>query len=65
MRFQNPHLASNYRSTIHAFLTIVREERIRGLYRGIAAPLVRPNPPADASLDTLTLAAQIHIRQYI
>ena len=42
VRFQSPHIASKYRSTLHAFLTIVREERIRGLYRGIAAPLVRP-----------------------
>ena len=40
VRFQSPHVASKYRSTIHAFFTIVREERIRGLYRGIAAPLV-------------------------
>ena len=41
MRFQNPQIASKYRSTLHAFFTIIREERIRGLYRGIAAPLVR------------------------
>ncbi|KAI0765591.1 mitochondrial carrier [Trametes elegans] len=41
VRFQNPQIASKYRSTLHAFLTIVREERIRGLYRGIAAPMVR------------------------
>ena len=41
VRFQNPLIASKYRSTAHAFLTIIREERIRGLYRGIAAPLVR------------------------
>ncbi|CDO74751.1 hypothetical protein BN946_scf184411.g8 [Trametes cinnabarina] len=40
VRFQNPQIASKYRSTLHAFYTIVREERIRGLYRGIAAPLV-------------------------
>ena len=44
VRFQNPHIASKYRSTVHAFFTIVREERIRGLYRGIAAPLVRLYP---------------------
>ena len=41
VRFQSPQIASKYLSTLHAFLTIVREERIRGLYRGIAAPLVR------------------------
>ncbi|KAI0737288.1 mitochondrial carrier [Daedaleopsis nitida] len=44
VRFQNPHIASKYRSTTHAFLTIVREERIRGLYRGIAAPLAGAPP---------------------
>ncbi|KAI0693388.1 mitochondrial carrier [Cerioporus squamosus] len=42
VRFQNPQTASRYRSATHAFFTIVREERIRGLYRGITAPLVRP-----------------------
>ena len=41
VRFQNPQTASRYRSATHAFFTIVREERVRGLYRGIAAPLVR------------------------
>ncbi|KAI0730404.1 mitochondrial carrier [Earliella scabrosa] len=44
VRFQNPHIASKYRSTAHAFFTIVREERIRGLYRGIAAPLAGAPP---------------------
>ncbi|KAI0630448.1 mitochondrial carrier [Trametes polyzona] len=44
VRFQNPQIASKYRSTVHAFLTIVREERIRGLYRGIAAPLAGAPP---------------------
>ncbi|KAI0737281.1 hypothetical protein C8Q80DRAFT_1213348 [Daedaleopsis nitida] len=33
VRFQNPHIASKYRSTVHAFFKIVREERIRGLYQ--------------------------------
>ncbi|KAI8985634.1 mitochondrial carrier [Trametes punicea] len=44
VRFQNPQIASKYRSTLHAFFTIVREERIRGLYRGIAAPLAGAPP---------------------
>ncbi|KAI0676175.1 mitochondrial carrier [Trametes maxima] len=44
VRFQNPQIASKYRSTIHAFFTIVREERIRGLYRGIIPPLVGAPP---------------------
>ncbi|KAH9913094.1 mitochondrial carrier [Epithele typhae] len=44
VRFQSPHIASKYRSTFHAFFTIVREERIRGLYRGIAAPLAGAPP---------------------
>ncbi|KAM5541300.1 hypothetical protein V8D89_004854 [Ganoderma adspersum] len=44
VRFQNPLIASKYRSTAHAFLTIIREERIRGLYRGIAAPLAGAPP---------------------
>ncbi|KAH9851995.1 mitochondrial carrier [Lenzites betulinus] len=44
VRFQNPQIASKYRSTVHAFFTIVREERIRGLYRGIAAPLAGAPP---------------------
>ncbi|RPD57283.1 mitochondrial carrier [Lentinus tigrinus ALCF2SS1-7] len=44
VRFQNPQTASRYRSATHAFFTIVREERIRGLYRGIAAPLAGAPP---------------------
>ncbi|OSD04946.1 mitochondrial carrier [Trametes coccinea BRFM310] len=44
VRFQNPQIATRYRSTLHAFYTIVREERIRGLYRGIAAPLAGAPP---------------------
>ncbi|KAI0653564.1 mitochondrial carrier [Cubamyces menziesii] len=44
VRFQNPQIASKYRSTLHAFFTIIREERIRGLYRGIAAPLAGAPP---------------------
>ncbi|KAI0323667.1 mitochondrial carrier [Cubamyces sp. BRFM 1775] len=44
VRFQNPQIASKYRSTLHAFFKIIREERIRGLYRGIAAPLAGAPP---------------------
>ncbi|KAI0364562.1 mitochondrial carrier [Pilatotrama ljubarskyi] len=44
VRFQNPQIASKYRSTLHAVFTIIREERIRGLYRGIAAPLAGAPP---------------------
>ena len=40
MRFQSPQIAGNYRSTFHALVTIVREERFLGLYKGIASPLV-------------------------
>ena len=42
VRLQNPEVASRYRSAFHAFTTIVREERVRGLFRGITSPLVRP-----------------------
>ncbi|TBU39319.1 mitochondrial carrier [Dichomitus squalens] len=44
VRFQSPQIASKYRSTLHAILTIIREERMRGLYRGIAAPLAGAPP---------------------
>ncbi|TFK89510.1 mitochondrial carrier [Polyporus arcularius HHB13444] len=44
VRFQNPQTASRYRSATHAFFTIVREERVRGLYRGITAPLAGAPP---------------------
>jgi hypothetical protein len=40
-RFQNPSSDLQYRSTLHALATITREERLRGLYKGIASPLVR------------------------
>ncbi|KAK2467361.1 hypothetical protein APHAL10511_000596 [Amanita phalloides] len=40
VRFQNPTLAGKYTSTAHAFVSIVREERFIGLYKGITSPLV-------------------------
>lgn len=39
VRLQNPSLSSRYRSTFNAFTTIVREERFRGLYKGVVSPL--------------------------
>lgn len=39
VRLQHPEVASRYRSVWHAFTTIIREERVRGLFRGISSPL--------------------------
>ncbi|OCH86542.1 carnitine/acyl carnitine carrier [Obba rivulosa] len=44
VRLQNPDIAAKYRSTFHTLFTIVREEGVRGLYRGIAAPLLSSAP---------------------
>ena len=42
VRLQNPEFANKYgKSVWYAFTTIVREERVRGLFRGITSPLVR------------------------
>lgn len=41
VRLQNPEFASRYNSVWHAFTTIVRKERVQGLFRGITSPLVR------------------------
>ncbi|KAI9440879.1 carnitine/acyl carnitine carrier [Lactarius indigo] len=38
-RFQNPAPNVQYRSTLHALTTITREERLRGLFKGISSPL--------------------------
>ncbi|KAI9458359.1 mitochondrial carrier [Lactarius psammicola] len=38
-RFQNPAPNVQYRSTFHALTTITREERLRGLFKGISSPL--------------------------
>lgn len=38
-RFQNPAPNIQYRSTFHALATITREERLRGLFKGISSPL--------------------------
>ncbi|KAI0285638.1 mitochondrial carrier domain-containing protein [Russula brevipes] len=38
-RFQNPAPNVRYRSTFHALATITRQERLRGLYKGISSPL--------------------------
>lgn len=40
-RFQNPSPNVRYLSTFHALATIAREERLRGLFKGISSPLVR------------------------
>lgn len=39
VRFQNTATAHRYRSVAHALATIVREERVRGLYKGITSPM--------------------------
>ncbi|KAJ8515679.1 hypothetical protein ONZ45_g6917 [Pleurotus djamor] len=39
VRFQSPQIAGRYRSTIHAFGTIIREEKFFGLYKGVTSPL--------------------------
>ncbi|KAI0760853.1 carnitine/acyl carnitine carrier [Irpex lacteus] len=44
VRLQNPEFASRYRSVWHAFKTIVREERVHGLFRGITSPLLTTAP---------------------
>ncbi|KAH9958833.1 mitochondrial carrier domain-containing protein [Russula dissimulans] len=38
-RFQNPSSNVQYRSTFHALASITREERLRGLFKGISSPL--------------------------
>ena len=40
VRYQAAAASRNYRSTFHALLTILREERLGGLYRGVFAPIV-------------------------
>ncbi|KAL5513443.1 hypothetical protein ACEPAH_3842 [Sanghuangporus vaninii] len=44
VRLQNPEVSSKYRSTFHAFSTVIREERFRGLYKGIASPMLSCAP---------------------
>ncbi|EIN06196.1 carnitine/acyl carnitine carrier [Punctularia strigosozonata HHB-11173 SS5] len=39
VRFQNPELSSKYRSTFQSLITITREERFTGLFKGITTPL--------------------------
>ncbi|KIM34097.1 hypothetical protein M408DRAFT_325613 [Serendipita vermifera MAFF 305830] len=39
VRFQDPNTASRYTSTANALSTIVKEERVSGLYKGITAPM--------------------------
>ncbi|CCM06654.1 uncharacterized protein FIBRA_08938 [Fibroporia radiculosa] len=41
VRFQSAASMKQYKSTFHAFFTILQRERLTGLYRGIASPLVR------------------------
>jgi solute carrier family 25 carnitine/acylcarnitine transporter 20/29 len=39
VRFQSPEIADKYTSTFNALTTILREERMTGLFRGITSPL--------------------------
>ncbi|KZP05976.1 mitochondrial carrier [Athelia psychrophila] len=38
-RLQTPAIGHKYRSTFHALITIVKQENVRGLYKGVASPL--------------------------
>ncbi|KAF8634643.1 hypothetical protein AX15_000788 [Amanita polypyramis BW_CC] len=40
VRLQSSATTGKYHSTIHAFLTIIREEHLVGLYKGITSPLI-------------------------
>ncbi|KAF8346419.1 carnitine/acyl carnitine carrier, partial [Amanita rubescens] len=42
VRLQSPTIAGKYSSTLHAFVSIVHEERLPVLFKGITSPLVRP-----------------------
>ncbi|KAH9832461.1 mitochondrial carrier [Rhodofomes roseus] len=44
VRFQAAATNRSYRSTFHALLTILREERLSGLYRGVFAPIIGAAP---------------------
>jgi len=44
VRLQSAAAVGRYRSTFHALYTIFREERMSGLYRGIASPLITAAP---------------------
>ncbi|KAI5120948.1 hypothetical protein M0805_001653 [Coniferiporia weirii] len=44
VRFQSPETSARYRSTFHAFSTIVREEKFRGLFKGIVSPMLSSAP---------------------
>ncbi|THH07964.1 hypothetical protein EW145_g3033 [Phellinidium pouzarii] len=44
VRFQSPETSVKYRSTFHAFSTIVREEKFKGLYKGIVSPMLSSAP---------------------
>lgn len=39
VRFQNPEIAGKYSSTFNAITTIIREEKLFGLFKGISSPL--------------------------
>lgn len=57
VRFQNPDIASKYKSTLHAITTIIKEENISGLYKGITSPLV-PNIFIDILRHSLIVAGR-------
>lgn len=42
VRLQSSQASGKYSGTLNAFKTIVREERVRGLYKGVTSPLVGP-----------------------
>jgi len=44
VRFQSPGTSSRYTGTFQAISTIVREERITGLYKGIVSPVISCAP---------------------
>ena len=53
VRFQNPQTSQRYTSTVNALVTIVREEKFVGLYKGVTSPLVclKPSPTTNMFSD--------------
>ncbi|KAG9039847.1 hypothetical protein FS837_000910 [Tulasnella sp. UAMH 9824] len=58
VRLQSSQASGKYSGTLNAFKTIVKEERVKGLYKGVTSPLQRneQNPDKDPSLTQIGLA---------
>ncbi|KAG1465420.1 hypothetical protein G6F56_004888 [Rhizopus delemar] len=59
VRLQSRELASKYKGTLNCFMVTIKEEKLRGLYKGMASPAV-----GAGAMNALVFGSYTHLMQY-